>query len=232
MIEFLNVSKKYKSSQVMALNDFTAKIDKGEFVFVVGKSGAGKSTVLKLLIRETNVDKGKILVNDKDITRFRRRKIAVLRRNFGTVFQDFRLLTNKTVYENVAFAMEVLRASNRQIKKRVPEALELVGLADKMNQKPYQLSGGEQQRVAIARAIVNNPSLLLADEPTGNLDPETSKEIMNLFLNINITGTTVIVATHEKNIVDAMQKRVIHLDKGVLVSDVKQGGYNDDALLD
>jgi len=232
MIEFINVNKKYDNG-VVALNDFTTRINDGEFVFLVGKSGAGKSTILKLLIRETNVDSGKIMLDDVNIAKLKRRKIPKLRRGYGIVFQDFRLLPNKTVYENVAYGMEVLGTSRKLIKRRVPEALELVGLTKKINQKPNQISGGEQQRVAIARAIVNNPSVLLCDEPTGNLDPETSLEIMDLFQRRNKAGTTVIIATHEKSIVNAMQKRVISLKNGMLISDVMKGGYiNDDPLFD
>ncbi len=214
MIEFTNVTHKYPSGHI-ALDDFTTRINNGEFVFLVGKSGAGKSTLLKMLIREITPQKGSIMVDDRNIVRFRRRKVPILRRNFGFVFQDYRLLPNKTVFENVAFAAEVLGTSTKEIKRRVPEILTQVGLEGKENRFPRELSGGEAQRVAIARAIINNPTYLLADEPTGNLDPKMKQEIMDLFLKINLTGTTIIVATHEKEIVNSMQKRV-------------QGDYDDD----
>jgi len=224
MIQLLNVTKVYPNG-VCALNDLTVKIDKGEFVFLVGPSGAGKSTFIKLLIREELPTKGQILVAGKNILRLRKSEVAKHRRNVGIVFQDFRLLADRTVFENVAFAMEVLEYSKKEIKAKVPTVLEMVGLDGKGDYFPHQLSGGEQQRVAIARAIVNGPRLLIADEPTGNLDPDTAWGIMELLNNINIRGTTIVMATHARNIVNKMRKRVIALEHGRLVRDEAEGGY-------
>jgi cell division transport system ATP-binding protein len=222
------VSKVYPGGLV-ALIDINLKISRGEFVFIVGPSGAGKSTFIKLLFREELPTKGQIFFNGKNVTRLKPREIPYLRRKMGIVFQDFRLLPEKTVYENVAFAMEVVEASGREIKKRVPEVLERVGLAYKMKAKPAELSGGEQQRVALARALVNNPDVIIADEPTGNLDPDTSWDIMKLLSDINKRGTTVVVATHAKELVNAMRKRVLQLDKGSLVRDEERGVYSNEA---
>ncbi|GAQ25772.1 MULTISPECIES: cell division ATP-binding protein FtsE [Tepidanaerobacter] len=224
MIEMYGVTKVYPGGQV-ALKDISFKIAKGEFVFVVGPSGAGKSTLIKLLFREELPTKGQIFFAGKNITRMKRREIPYLRRRIGIVFQDFRLLPDKTVYENIAFAMQVVEASNRDIKKRVPYVLERVGLSHKAKARPSELSGGEQQRVALARAIVNNPDVLVADEPTGNLDPDTSRDIMNLLDDINKMGTTLVVASHARELVDSMKKRVIRLEEGSLVSDEERGLY-------
>nr|WP_297932391.1 cell division ATP-binding protein FtsE [uncultured Lachnoclostridium sp.] len=219
------VSKTYRSD-VLALNDIDVRIEKGEFVFVVGASGSGKSTFIKLIMKEIEPTKGKVFVNGRDLLRLRRKQIPILRRSIGVVFQDFRLLKDRTVFENVAFAQRIIGASKHDIKKRVPEVLALVGLSEKIHAYPRELSGGEQQRVALARALVNRPTLLLADEPTGNLDPKNSWEIMELLEQINRNGTTVVVVTHNQEIVNMMKKRVIALHKGVLVSDEKKGGYN------
>lgn len=224
MIYLQNVLKKYKNG-VVALNDVVIDIKKGDFVFLVGSSGAGKSTLIKLLMKEIDPDKGKIFLNNKDITRVSNRKIPEIRRNIGIVFQDFRLLENKTAYENVAFAMEIVGSSSKEIRRQVPNVLGLVGLSNKANSFPDQLSGGEQQRVSIARAIVNNPTVLIADEPTGNLDPDTAWEIMNILKNINKRGTTVLMATHAKDIVDVMEKRVIALSEGKVTKDERKGVY-------
>jgi len=219
------VTKVYPGG-LIALKDINLKICKGEFVFIVGPSGAGKSTLIKLIFREELPTKGQIFFAGKNITRIRHREIPYLRRRIGIVFQDFRLLHEKTVYENVAFAMEVVEAHPREIKKRVPQVLERVSLLHKANAKPAELSGGEQQRVALARALVNNPDILVADEPTGNLDPETAWDIMCLLDDINKRGTTIIVASHAKELVDSMKKRVIQLEKGSLVRDEERGVYN------
>lgn len=228
MIKFSGVSKTYKNG-VIALSNVSFNIENGEFVFIVGPSGAGKSTLLKLLLKEENPTTGNIIINKKDITKLRKREIPFLRRSMGVVFQDFRLLPNKTVYENVAFAMEIVEASPKDIRRRVPMVLSLVGLSDKAFNFPQQLSGGEQQRVSLARAIVNEPSILIADEPTGNLDPDTSWEIVKLISEINKRGTTVVMATHAKDIVDAMKKRVIALEKGNIVRDEARGVYGYEA---
>ena len=225
MIRFDDVTKIYPGQTRPALDDVSLEIEKGEFVFLVGTSGSGKSTFLKLVLREEKTSDGRIHVLGKDLSRLSQWKIPVLRRQVGTVFQDFRLLPNKTVAENVAFALEVIGRPERQIAKGVPEVLELVGLAGKEDRRPDELSGGEQQRVAIARAFVNKPMLLIADEPTGNLDPNTSVGIMKLLDRINRTGTTVIMATHDAAIVDQMRKRVIELDGGHLVRDQSRGVY-------
>ena len=212
-----------------ALKDISVKISRGEFVFVVGASGAGKSTFIKLMFREEVPTRGQIFFNGKNITRLKPREVPFLRRRMGIVFQDFRLLPEKTVFENVAFAMEVVEASPRDIRKRVPQVLASVGLSHKANSKPGELSGGEQQRVALARALVNTPDVLIADEPTGNLDPDTSWEIMELLSEFNKKGTTVVVATHAKELVDSMKKRVLQLDKGKLVRDEERGLYSHEA---
>lgn len=225
LIEMYGVTKVYPGGQI-ALKDINLKICKGEFVFIVGPSGAGKSTLIKLIFREEVPTKGQIFFAGKNITRLRHREVPHLRRRVGIVFQDFRLLPEKTVYENVAFAMEVVEAHTREIRKRVPLVLERVGLLHKAKAKPSELSGGEQQRVALARALVNNPDILVADEPTGNLDPETAWDIMGLLDDINKRGTTIIVASHAKELVDSMKKRVIQLENGSLVRDEERGVYN------
>ena len=227
MVELRGVSKTYPNGTV-ALRDVNLKLDKGEFVFLVGPSGSGKSTLVKLLLKEEDATEGEVYVNGYDVTSMTRQEIPFLRRSLGVVFQDFRLLPNKTVYENVAFAMIITEALPKEIRRQVPMALALVGLSRKANMYPNQLSGGEQQRVALARALVNNPALLIADEPTGNLDPETSWEIMKLLSEINHRGTTVIVATHEKSIVDEMKKRVVSISKGLIVRDQENGLYWDE----
>lgn len=219
------VSKTYRSD-VLALDDINIRIEKGEFVFIVGTSGSGKSTFIKLVMKEIEPTKGKIFVNGRDLVRLRRKQVPILRRSIGVVFQDFRLLKDRSVFENVAFAQRIVGATRHEINKRVPEVLALVGLSEKIHANPRELSGGEQQRVALARALVNRPTLLLCDEPTGNLDPKNSWEIMELLERINQNGTTVVVVTHNQEIVNMMKKRVIALHKGVLVSDEKKGGYN------
>lgn len=224
MIRFEEVSKIYTTG-VEAVRNTNLEIEKGEFVFIVGSSGCGKSTMIKMILKEVEPTEGRIYINGKDITRLPKSKVPFLRRSMGIVFQDFRLLEDKTVYENVAYAMRVIGTVPKTIKKQVPNVLSLVGLLNKANAYPDELSGGEQQRVAVARAIVNNPVMLVADEPTGNLDPETAWEIMSLLNDINRRGTTVVVATHAKEIVDKMEKRVIGIDKGVIYSDIKKGGY-------
>lgn len=228
MIEMQHISKVYKGN-IIALSDISLNIENGEFIFLVGPSGAGKSTFIKLLLREAEPTSGTIKVNNIDLSGLKRRNIPYYRRTIGTVFQDFRLLLNLTVYENVAFAMRVIESSPREIRRRVPMVLSMVGLSAKANSYPHQLSGGEQQRVALARALVNNPSLLIADEPTGNLDPDTAWGIMELLSDVNNSGTTVVMATHAREIVDRMKKRVIALEKGVLARDQKRGvyGYED-----
>lgn len=218
MIQMIDVSKKY-NKRVEALTDINLRIDKGEFVFLIGKSGAGKSTFLKLLLKEIRPTSGTIIIDGEDVTDIHSRKIPFLRRKIGMVFQDFRLLPKKNVYENVAFAMEILGESNATITKSVARVLALVGLSDKVKHYPYQLSGGEQQRVAIARAMINKPPILIADEPTGNLDYETTKEIMDLLKQINRMGTTILMVTHDMEIVNTMHKRVITLDQGFMASD-------------
>ena len=222
MIEFKDVSKVYSNGTV-ALEHVNLTIDDGEFVFVVGASGAGKSTLMKLLLREEKPTGGKLIVGDYDLTRIPNYKITYYRRQLGMVFQDFRLFEKKTVYENVAFAMRVIGESSKEIKRRVPTILSIVNLSDKYKNFPSELSGGEQQRVALARALANNPSIIIADEPTANIDPKLKIEIMNLLLKINKRGKTVIVVTHEKNLVDFFQQRVITLQDGHLVDD-KVGG--------
>lgn len=227
MIEFTNVTKKY-SNGTLALKDINIKIQKGEFAFIIGSSGSGKSTLLKLILKEEDPTEGDVYVNNFHVSALSRKEVPYLRRSLGCVFQDFRLLPNKTVYENVAFAMQITGSMPKEIRRQVPMALALVGLSKKANVYPNQISGGEQQRVAVARAIVNNPALLIADEPTGNLDPDTSLEIMKLLTEINQRGTTVLIATHEKNIVDNMKKRVIQLNRGELLRDQEKGLYENE----
>lgn len=227
MITLENVSKAY-STGAPALNNVSLKIEAGEFVFVVGDSGSGKSTLIKLLLRELLPTSGKIMVNDIDVASLRHKQIPKYRRKLGVVFQDFRLLKDRNVYENVAFAQRIVQTPSKEIKKNVPSILSTVGLAGKYKARPKQLSGGEQQRVAMARALVNNPPILLADEPTGNLDPKNSWEIMKLLEEINERGTTVLVVTHNREIVNAMKKRVITMNKGVIVNDEKEGTYIDE----
>ncbi|MCF8019579.1 cell-division signal transducer (ATP-binding protein) [Petrocella atlantisensis] len=224
MIRLENVTKVYPNG-VKALDDVSFEIEKGAFVFIVGSSGSGKSTLLKLLMKEINPTSGKLHIEEKDITKLRRSKIPKLRRSIGVVFQDFRLLEKMTIYNNVAFTLKVTEAPTRTIRRNVPMVLSLVGLSQKANMHPKQLSGGEQQRAALARAIVNNPPILLADEPTGNLDPKTSWEIMKLLLDINLRGTTVVVVTHDKEVVNSMKKRVITLREGRVVRDMQKGDY-------
>jgi len=227
VVKFNDVVKKYQNGTV-ALSDVNVNIKKGEFVFIIGPSGSGKSTFIKLIMKEEDVTEGEVVVNGYNVSSMTRKEIPYLRRSLGVVFQDFRLLQNKTVYENVAFAMQITEAQPKEIRRQVPMALGLVDLSRKANVYPNQLSGGEQQRVALARALVNNPSLIIADEPTGNLDPETSWGIMKLLSEVNQMGTTVIVATHEKGIVDTMKKRVISIDKGVVIRDQERGLYEDE----
>jgi cell division transport system ATP-binding protein len=224
MIELQNVSKVYDNGS-KAIDDISLTIQDGEFVFLVGPSGSGKSTIIKLLTAELRPTSGKIQVNDYDLSRIRRRKIPYMRRTIGVIFQDFRLIDNKTVFENVAFAMRVVGAREKEIRKRVPYVLDLVGLGNKSRRLPHELSGGEQQRVAIARALINNPTMVIADEPTGNLDPARSLEIMYLLEQINALGTTVLVVTHEKELVDQFSKRVIAIDEGKVISDGMDGYY-------
>lgn len=228
MIQLYNVTKIYPNG-VKALTDVTLRIRKGEFVFLVGPSGAGKSTLTKLLYREERPTRGQIIFNGKNVIRMRPREVPYLRRKIGMVFQDFRLLPGKTVFENVAFALEVIGASDKEIKRTVPTVLKMVGIPDKAGVFPDHLSGGEQQRVCVARAIVNNPILIIADEPTGNLDPETSWELMKLLKDINQRGTTIIMATHAWEIVDAMKKRVVELHDGRIVRDEEEGAYRSEA---
>jgi cell division transport system ATP-binding protein len=224
MIKLENVTKRYKGD-VVALRSASADIAKGEFVFLVGPSGSGKSTFIRLLNKEEEPDEGRIWVAGKEIASLSRWKVPYLRRNIGCVFQDFKLLPTKTVYENVAFALEVIGRPRHVIHSQVPAILELVGLAKKMGNLPHELSGGEQQRVSIARAFVNRPLILLADEPTGNLDPTTSVGIMRLLDRINRSGTTVVMATHDRSVVDTMRRRVVELDRGTIVRDQSRGVY-------
>ena len=224
MIVFEDVSKVYEPN-VGALRDVTFVIDKGEFVFVVGASGSGKSTIIRLLLKELEPTAGRVIVGGRDLGRLRRSKVPQLRRNIGCVFQDFKLLPNRTAAENVAYALKVQGEARDEIRRKVPEVLNLVGLAEKMNSYPDELSGGEQQRVSIARAFVNHPPLLVCDEPTGNLDPDTSVGIMQLLYRINRSGTTVLMATHDREMVDKMRKRVIALEDGTLARDERRGGY-------
>ena len=224
MIEMMNVTKRYNKG-ITAINNLSIQINDGEFVYVVGPSGAGKSTFIKMMYREEKATKGRIRVGKYDLMKIKDRQIPYLRRYVGVVFQDFKLLQHKTVYENVAYAMEVIEKSPREIKRRVEDVLELVNLKHRMNNFPNELSGGEQQRVAIARAIVNTPGILIADEPTGNLDPETSMEIMDILERINEQGTTIVMATHNSQIVNEKKHRVIAIENGQIVRDQEQGEY-------
>jgi len=227
VITFNNATKIYENG-ANGINNISLTIADGEFAFIVGASGSGKSTMIRLLMKEIDLTYGELTVNKQNMALLSHKEIPFFRRRMGVVFQDFRLLKNKTVYENVAFAMQVVEASAREIRRRVPTVLMMVGLQKKAKAYPGQLSGGEQQRTALARAIVNNPSLLIADEPTGNLDPDTAYEIMNLLEDINYKGTTVVVATHAKELVNSMQKRVISLKNGVIVRDMEKGRYSDE----
>ena len=224
MIEINNLTKTYDKSS-RALKGVDISIEDGEFVFVTGRSGSGKSTLLRILLKEVEPTSGRVVVNDMDLGAMPRRYVPKYRRSLGVVFQDFRLLKDRTVYENIAFAQRVIGVPGRTIKEAVPRMLKLVGLSSKYKAFPHQLSGGEQQRVAIARALINQPAVLLADEPTGNLDPQNAMEIMKLLEEINRRGTTVIVVTHSRELVNTMKKRVITMDKGVVISDVREGGY-------
>ena len=224
MIHMKDVMKVYENGAV-ALNNVNVDIRKGEFVFLVGPSGAGKSTFIKMLFREVLPTSGILTVNGRDVIRMANRDVPYLRRSLGVIFQDYRLLPDKTVYENIAFAMQVIEAPRRMMQRSVNSVLDIVGLRDKYKCFPNQLSGGEQQRVAIARALINNPTMIIADEPTGNLDPDTAWDIMNLLNEINLRGTTVVIATHAKDIVDSMKKRVIEIEKGIIIRDDKRGVY-------
>lgn len=224
MIRFKNISKIYNNN-VKALSDVNVDIEKGEFVFLVGPSGSGKSTFIKMILKEVEPTNGKVVIGDTDLSTLTRKQIPYFRRKVGMVFQDFRLIPNLNVYENVAFAMKVVEATPKEIRKRVPMVLSLVGLSHKYKMFPNELSGGEQQRVSLARAIVNNPTVLIADEPTGNLDPKTAQEIMELLDDINKAGTTVLMATHAKEIVDSMKKRVLEIEGGEIIRDEKRGMY-------
>ena len=225
MIEFRNVSKTYDTG-TEAVHNANFIIDKGDFAFLVGSSGSGKSTLIKLILKEEEPTSGNIIINGKDTTFLKPKRVPFLRRSMGVVFQDFRLLPDRTVYDNVAYAMYIVRATPKHIRRQVPMILSLVGLSNKAKMYPNELSGGEQQRVALARALVNNPSMLIADEPTGNLDPETAWDIMTLLSDINARGTTVVVATHAKDIVNKMKKRVIQIEEGNIIRDDKKGWYD------
>jgi len=227
LIKINNATKIYENG-ARGIQDVSLRIERGEFAFIVGSSGSGKSTLTRLLLKEVDLTEGEIYINDENITHFTKRDVPYLRRRMGVVFQDFRLLPNRTVYENVAFAMQITDASNREIRRNVPMTLSMVGLQKKSKAYPNQLSGGEQQRTALARAIVNNPPLLICDEPTGNLDPDTAWEIMRLLDDINERGTTIVMATHAWDIVNAMKKRVIALKNGFVVRDTERGGYTDE----
>ncbi|KXB66471.1 cell division ATP-binding protein FtsE [Parvimonas sp. KA00067] len=227
MLEFIEVNKTY-TNDVCALKNLSFKIEDGEFVFLIGASGAGKTSIIKMLLREIKPTSGQIIVDDVNIVKLRNRKIPQLRRTMGVVFQDFRLLEGKTVFDNIKYPLQILGVSKKEINERVTELLELVGLSDRANAFPNQLSGGEQQRICIARAIVNKPKYLIADEPTGNLDPNTSEEIMKALLDVNASGTTVIVSTHDKDIVNKLKKRVISMNHGEMVNDEEHGGYFDE----
>ncbi len=224
MIVFEGVTKRYDAN-VVGLRDVSLQIDKGEFVFLVGPSGSGKSTFIKLLLKELEVTSGNLIVGGRSLPKLKRSKVPVLRRNIGCVFQDFKLLPNRTVYQNVAYALQVQGRPRSEIRRKVPDIIGLVGLADKGDRFPHELSGGEQQRVSVARAFVNHPPLLIADEPTGNLDPDTSVGIMQLLYRINRAGTTVVMATHDREMVDKMRRRVIQLENGRVVRDDRRGGY-------
>ena len=225
MIEFVNVSKVYKNTGTHALNNFSLSVDRGEFVFVVGPSGAGKSTFIKLMMREEKPSSGEVYVNGQNLVRMKRRKVPYYRRTLGVVFQDFRLIPNMNVYDNVAFALRVTNVSGKEIRSRVPYILGLVGLSHKAKSLPEHLSGGEQQRVALARALVNNPPLIIADEPTGNIDPDLSFEIVDLLRAINKCGTTIVMVTHEHTLVNEFDHRVITIDEGTVISDDRNRGY-------
>ena len=227
MIKLSNVTKIYENG-IKGVDSISLEIEKDDFVFLIGTSGSGKSSLIRLLLKETDPTTGSIVINNTDVTKLKHKQLPYFRRQLGVVFQDFRLLPNKTVYENVAFAMMVTEASNRDIRRAVPPILSMVGLSRKSKSYPNQLSGGEKQRCALARAIVNRPPILIADEPTGNLDPDTAWEIMMLLEDINRRGTTIVCATHAKDIVDRMQKRVIAIKKGQLVRDIDMGGYEDE----
>lgn len=227
MLEFIEVNKVYKN-EVCALKDLSFKVEDGEFVFLIGASGAGKTSIIKMLLREIKPTSGEIIVDNVNIVKLRNRKIPQLRKTMGVVFQDFRLLEGKTVFDNIKYPLQILGVSKRVINKRVTEILELVGLSDRAGSFPNQLSGGEQQRVCIARALINRPKYLIADEPTGNLDPNTSEDIMKLLLDVNAKGTTVIVSTHDKDIVNKLKKRVISMDHGAMINDEERGGYFDE----
>lgn len=231
MIEFNNVSKIYKKD-FAAVKNINLNIDSGEFIFIVGKSGAGKSTLIKLLLKEINPTEGSIKYKEQDVTKIRKRNLADYRRRIGFVFQDYRLLPKLTVYENIAFAMEMICCSSKTIRREIPVVLSMVGLSDKAKYYPDELSGGEQQRVAIARAVVNKPETIIADEPTGNLDPDTSSEIMKIFNEINKRGTTVIMATHDRQIINNYQRRVVELKNGLILRDIKVGGCNNEPQKD
>lgn len=225
MINFDNVSKQYKNSNTPALDEVNLKIEQGEFVFLVGQSGSGKSSLLRLLLKEEKASSGTVTVDGIDVSKLPNRKVPAFRRTMGIVFQDFRLLPGKSVFDNVAFGMEVIGKSKKEIEQRIPAILELVGLEEKAHRLPSELSGGEQQRVALARAFVNKPKLLLADEPTGNLDPSTSVGIMKLLDRINRTGTTIVMATHDVAIVDQMRKRIVQMENGKVIRDQERGMY-------
>ena len=226
MVQMNNVSKVYESGNIVALDDVSLTIREGEFVFLVGPSGSGKTTIMKLITGEIRATEGSVIVNDFDMVKTKRRKLPKVRRTLGVIFQDYRLIANMNVYDNVAFAMRVVGAKNSEIRKRVPYVLELVGLEGREKRMPHELSGGEQQRVAIARALVNNPRMIVADEPTGNLDPVRSLELMLLFEKINEMGTTIMVVTHEKELVNAFSKRVITIDDGHVISDGNVGYFD------
>ena len=226
MIHLKDVTKIYKDNGVLALDKVTLDIERGEFVFIVGTSGSGKSTLMKLLMHEEVATSGSIVVNGKDVTHLKQKEIPYLRRSLGVIFQDYRLLEDKTVYENVAFAMQVIEAPRRIMQRSVNTVLDIVGLRDKLNSFPNQLSGGEQQRVAIARAIVNDPRIVIADEPTGNLDPETGWDIMDIFQRINAAGTTIVMATHDRDIVNRLKKRVVEIEGGKIIRDQIRGRYS------
>jgi len=225
MIVFEDVRKVYETNHVTALDGVSFVIEKGEFVFIVGASGSGKSTLIRLLLKEVEPTAGRIIVGGRDLGRLKGSKVPLLRRNLGCVFQDFKLLPNRTAAENIGYALRVQGESNAQVRKKVPEVMDLVGLAHKMGSRPEELSGGEQQRVSIARAMVNHPPLVVCDEPTGNLDPDTSVGIMQLLYRINRSGTTVLMVTHDREMVDKMRKRVIQLEEGRLARDERRGGY-------
>ena len=227
MIHLKDVTKVYNANGVVALDKVSIDIERGEFVFIVGTSGSGKSTLMKLLMHEEVATSGSVVVNGKDVTKLKPKEVPYLRRELGVIFQDYRLLEDKTVYENVAFAMQVIEAPRRIMQRSVNTVLDIVGFRDKFKSFPAQLSGGEQQRVAIARAIVNDPRIVIADEPTGNLDPETSWDIMDIFQRINAAGTTIVMATHDKTIVDQMQRRVIAIAGGKIIRDEARGVYSE-----